>query len=59
MENVLIDTKNPKVQIEILMSGTKIAACNQILADCDDLAVCSKLVLNIEKYEYLCYILVC
>ena len=54
MEIVLIDTKSTKVRIEILMTGTKIAACHQIKADCDDLAVCSKLVLNIEKYEYLC-----
>ena len=46
MEIVLIDTKNPKVRIEILMTGTKIAACHQKLADCDDLAVCSKLELN-------------
>ena len=56
MEIVLIDTKNPKVRIEILMTDTKIAACSQIMADCDDLAVCSKLVLNFEKYEYLCNI---
>ena len=46
MEIVLIDTKNPKVQIKILMTGTRIAACHQKMADCDDLAVCSKLVLN-------------
>ena len=46
MEIVLIDTKNPKVQIKILMTGTKIAACHQKMADCDDLAVCSKLVPN-------------
>ena len=52
MELVLIDTKSPKVRIEILMTGTKIKACHQIMADCDDLAVCSKLVLNAEKYEY-------
>ena len=32
-------TKNPKVRIEILMTGTKIAACHQIMADCDDLAL--------------------
>ena len=56
MEIVLIDTKNPKVRVEILMTGTKIAACHQIMADCDDLAVCSKLVLNSGKYEYLCNI---
>ena len=56
MEFVLIDTKNPKVRIVILMTGTKIATCHQIMADCDDLAVCSKLVLNFEKYEYLCNI---
>ena len=36
------------------MTGTKIAACSQTMADCDDLAVCSKLILNFEKYEYLC-----
>ena len=46
MENVLIDTTNPKVRIEILMTGTKTAACHQKMADCDDLTVCSKLVLN-------------
>ena len=39
MESVLIDTKNPKVRIEILMTGTKIATCHQIMADCDGLAV--------------------
>ena len=44
MEIVLIDTKSPKVRMEILMTGTKIAECNQIMADCEDLAVCSKLV---------------
>ena len=49
MEIVLIDTKNLKVRIEILITGTKIAACHQIMAECDDLAVCSKLVLNFEK----------
>ena len=43
MESVLIDTKSPKVEIEILMTGNKIAACHQIMADCDDLAVCSKI----------------
>ena len=43
---VLIDAKNPKVRIEILMTGTKSEAGNQIMADCHDLAVCSKLVLN-------------
>ena len=48
MELVLIDTKSPKVQIEILLSGTKIKACHQIMADCDDLAVCSKLELNLK-----------
>ena len=47
MELVLIDTKSPKVRIEMLMTGTKIAACHQIMADCDDLAVYSKLVLNL------------
>ena len=46
MEIVLIDTKNSKVRIEILMTGTKIAAGNKKMADCDDLAVCSKLVPN-------------
>ena len=46
MEIVLIDTKNPKVRIEIVIIGTKIAACHQKMADCDDLTVCSKLVLN-------------
>ena len=46
MEIVLIDTKNPKVQIKILMTCTKTQACHQKMADCDDLAVCSKLVLN-------------
>ena len=56
MEFVLIDTKNPKVRREILMTDTKIGACHQIMADCDDLAVCSKLVLNFEKYEYWCNI---
>ena len=45
-EIVLIDTKNPKVRIEILITGTKFAACHQQTADCDDLTVCSKLVLN-------------
>ena len=45
MEIVLIDTKNPKVRIEIVITGTKIAACHQKMADCD-LTVCSKLVLN-------------
>ena len=38
------------------MTGTQIAACHQIMADFDDLAVCSKLVLNFEKHEYLCNI---
>ena len=56
MEIVLIDTINTKVRIEILMNGTKIAACHQIMANFDDLAVCSKLVLNFEKYECLCNI---
>ena len=46
METVLIDTKNPKVRKEILMTGTKLAACHQKMADCDDLTVCSKLELN-------------
>ena len=56
MEIVLFDTKNPKLRREILITGTKIAACHQIMADCDDLAVCSKLVLNFKKYEFLCSI---
>ena len=30
MEIVLIDTKSPKLRIEILMTGTKIKACHQI-----------------------------
>ena len=46
MELVLIDTKSPKVRIEIPMTGTKIKACHHLMAECDDLAVCSKLVLN-------------
>ena len=46
MEIVLIDTKNPKVRIEILMAGTMIAACHQKMAVCDELAVCSKLIRN-------------
>ena len=50
MKIVLIDTKNPKAEIEILMTGTKLAACHQKMADCDDLQVCSKLVLNFENY---------
>ena len=29
MEVVLIDTKSPKVRIEILMTGAKIEACHQ------------------------------
>ena len=45
-EIVLIDTKSPKVRIEVLMTGTKIKACHQIMADSDDLTVSSKLVLN-------------
>ena len=48
MELVLIDTKSPKVRIEILMTGTKIKPRHQIMADCDDLAVCSKLLLNLK-----------
>ena len=43
MEIVLIDTKNPKVRTEIVITGTKIAGCHHLMADCDDLAVCSKL----------------
>ena len=38
------------------MTGTKIAACHQRMAEYDDLALCSKLVLNFEKYECLCHI---
>ena len=57
MEIVLIDTKSPKVRIEILMTGTKIAACNQKMADCDGPAVCSNLVSNFEKYDDLCNII--
>ena len=34
----------------------KYAVCHQIMADCDDVAICSILVLNFEKYEYLCNI---
>ena len=56
MEIVLIDTKSTKVRIKILMTGTKIAACLQLMPDYDDLAVCSKLVLNFDKYEDLCNI---
>ena len=41
MEIVLIDTKNPNVRIEIVITGTNIAAYHQKMADCDDLAVCS------------------
>ena len=48
MEFVLIDTKSPKVRTEILMTCAKIKAYHQIMADCDDLAVCSKLVLNLK-----------
>ena len=52
---MVLVTKNPtKVRLEILMTGTKIAAIHQIMADCDDLAVCLKLVLNFEKYENFC-----
>ena len=53
MEANLIDTKNPKERITILMTGTKIAACHQKTADCDDRAVCSKLVLNFKKLRIL------
>ena len=38
------------------MAGTKIAACHQTMAGCDDMAVCSKLALNFENHEYLCNI---
>ena len=48
MELNLIGTKSPKVRIEILMTVTKIEACHQIVADSDNLAVCSKLVLNLK-----------
>ena len=58
MEIVLIDTNNPKVRIEILVTGTKIAACHQKMADCDDLAFCSKLDLT-SKNTNICAILVC
>ena len=34
--------KIQEVRIEILVTGTKNEACLQIMADCDDLAVCSK-----------------
>ena len=40
------DTKNPKVRIEILVTGTKIEACHLKVADFDDLVVSPKLVLN-------------
>ena len=46
MDIVSNDTKNPKVQTEILTTGTKLAAGHQKMAYCDNLAVCSKLVLN-------------
>ena len=46
MEIVLSDKKNPNVRIEILMTGTKTAASHEKMADCDDLSVSSKLVLN-------------
>ena len=39
MDIVLIDTKNPKVRIEILITGTKVAACHQIMADCYDMSL--------------------
>ena len=58
MEIVLIDTKNPKVRIEILITGTKIAACHEKMADCDDLAVCSNLD-KTSKNTIICVILVC
>ena len=45
MKIVLNDTNKLNVQLEIIMTGTKIAAFHQITADCDDLAACSKLVL--------------
>ena len=53
-----MEIENPKVRIEILMTGTKFAACHPKMAHCDDLTVCSKLVLNFEKYEYLCNIII-
>ena len=46
-----MEIENPKVRIEILMTGTKFAACHPKMAHCDDPTVCSKLVLNFEKYE--------
>ena len=58
MEIVIIDTKNPKVRIEILITGTKIAACHQKMADCDNLAVRSKLD-KTPKNSNICVILVC
>ena len=57
MEIVLVDTKNPKVRTEIVITGTKIAACHQIMAECDDLAVCSKLVLNWKIRIFVSYII--
>ena len=45
MEYDLDDTDNLKVRLEIFMTGTKVAVCHQITADCDDLATCSKLLL--------------
>ena len=44
MKIVLDDTNNLKVPLDIFTTGTKIAACHQITADCDDLAACPKLV---------------
>ena len=38
------------------MTGTKTSAFHQIMADCDDLAICSKMVPNFEKYESFCNI---
>ena len=49
MELFLIDTKSLNQSTN---RDTKIEACHQRMADCDDLAVCSELVLNFEKYEY-------
>ena len=50
--------KSPKVEIEILMTGTKIETCHQTMAYCDDLAVCSKLVLNWKMRIFVKYMFV-
>ena len=49
MEIVLIHTKNPKVRIEIFMTGTKIAACHQIMTDCDVVAALIKTGTELRK----------